>query len=571
MNLTKDQPANQKKLNIKSNNDIMINQEEISTPYFEKDKNDQFFPNPEKESNNVFERNSTQYSGQQENYVEGQAMQVGGSQMRRNMNKQVTQETGVDMNSNGGSTIRFGGSFKKKSDTSKEKKGNFEDKIYSDIRQKNNQSNFGGSNMMLGSNIKVKGNNSNTEELDDDPMSFLNDLIAPTNTGNLNTMSEHRRNPQMHRDAEHLRHYYDETPLTVVSEEPSTRHTVMLGNNLSKKYSQVGMFPFESDISSSPSPISGYDREIKNGDLKKFNYSQRSGSNSTTSKGSNNNMISSEIVGRVARTQSALLQPKSQKPNFFQQQKRRQTTHLKPNLEMDDIRENSKQDLSQESGNLIPVSPIMRVSSEGSNNIQKRTFLPDDEEAMIRNKQNNNFVFNKFQILQGGSILHETNSANESDYKSGPLSLKHKLKVQWDKLPDEPTKPDYLINMLSSVTNKKEIHKKKGYVENTIFKLSSDGLYYDGSLKFGKLSGKGLLLLNMVDTSNMNSPEVKENLLYMGDFDKNYVQGKGVLFFKNNSRFEGSFTNGLAHGSGKLFCSNGEIIQGIWLDGKFNY
>jgi hypothetical protein len=548
----------------------MIDQEEISTPKFQKGANGNFFENSEKEVNNIFERNSTQYSGKRETYVEGQAMGGHGSHIRTDMNKQVTQETGIDANSNGGSTIRFGGSFTKNTNVSKDKKGNFDDKIYSDIRPKNSQGSFGGSNLRLGSNIQVKGETSNNEE-DDDPMSFLNDLIDPNNMEHLNTMSEHRKNPQMHRDAEHLRHYYDETPLTVVSEEPSTRHTVMLGNNLSKKYSQVGMFPFESDISSSPSPISGYDKEEKSANQRNFNYSQRSGDKSSLSGGSQNNMVSSEIVGRVIRTKSALLQPKSPKPDFFNQQKRRQTAKLKPNYGMDDIVENSKQDLSQESGNLIPQSPIMRVSSEGSNNIPKRTFLPDDEEAVIKRNQNKNIFFGKFKPLQHGSILHETNSANESDFVSGHMSIKQKSKMKWDQLPDEPQKPEYLITMLSNVTNKKEIQKKKGYVENTIFKLSNEGLYYDGSLKFGKLSGKGLLLLNMVDTTDMNSPEVKENLLYNGDFEKNFAHGKGVLYFKNNCRFEGSFTHGMAHGSGKLFCSNGEVVQGIWLDGKFNY
>lgn len=557
-------------MQIKAGSNKVLDAEEIMTPQFGQDNQEQFFPSKQESKQNVFERNSTQYSGKRETEVGEQAIGTE-SGFRRDMSKQTTQETGLEINSNGGSTIRFGGSFQKKSGASKDQKGNFDEKIYSDIKGKNSQGNFGGSNIMMGSNIRVKEEKSNNEDADDDPMSFLNELIDPGNTEHLNTMSEHRRNPEMHRDAQQLRHYYDDNALTVVSEEASTRQTVLLGNNLSKKFSQVGMFPFESDISNSPSPISGNDTHFKTPEYSKnFHYSNRSGNNSSISGSSNNVMANSEIVGRMNRTKSAFLNP-SPKGNFFMQQKRRKSTKLMPNQGMDDIKETSKQDLSQESGNLIPQSPIMRVSSEGSKNLTKRTFLPDDEEAMIKTKkENNNIFFGKFQPHPIGIMIHETNSLNDSEFQSGPQSSKLKLKNEWKVLPEAPTKPDYEISILANVSNKKEIQKKQAYVENTIFKLSKNGLYYDGSLKFGKLFGKGMLLLNMVDTSDENSQEVKENLLYKGEFDKNHVHGKGVIFFKNGTRFEGSFTNGVAHGSGKLFVSNGETIMGIWLNGKFN-
>ena len=96
------------------------------------------------------------------------------------------------------------------------------------------------------------------------------------------------------------------------------------------------------------------------------------------------------------------------------------------------------------------------------------------------------------------------------------------------------------------------------------------GLYYQGSLKFGKLNGNGFLLLNMVDISNMESEETKKNLLYKGEFVRNKIEGKGILYYQDGVRFEGGFQDGMAHGSGQLFKGTRLIVGGIWIRGKLD-
>ena len=463
------------------------------------------------------------------------------------MNKQSTQET--ELNSNhGGSTIRFGGSFAKKPDDKK----NFEKHIYSDIKHNNKPSDMGGSN------IKVQ----NPESDDDDPMSFLDDIINLNPNNNHATMSHNRRIPQMHKDAEQLRHLYNDNTLTVVSEEASTRQTVILENNLSKKFSEKGMFPFESDITSSPSPISGHNlNHFKNN--QKFNYSQQSGGykkfNISGSPG--NPEPNSEIVFRMNRTKSAFLNPNQYKLNNPLPNLKRNKPQTKSMSEMDDILEQSKHETSHDSGNLIPQSPIMRVASEGTPIIQRR-FLPDDEDKPKKK------FFGNLQPLKPQIVEFDSNGLEES-LPMNSASI-YKNQKQWTQLPSIPERPNYEISFLNGISNKKEIHKKQGRVDNIIFKLSDKGLYYEGGLSFGKLTGNGLLLLSMVDTSDLTAPEVKENLLYQGQFNQNMVEGRGVIFFKNNGKFEGSFVNGVAHGAGKLVTPDGEVIAGIWLQGKFN-
>ena len=470
------------------------------------------------------------------------------------MSKQSTYESGQDPPSNGGSTIRFGGSFKKNSRAS----GHGDTNLYSEVKSKGN----GSMNIVSGSNIKVQ----NVDSDEDDPMSFLEDLIHQNKGNNLGTMSHHRKNPEMHKDAEYaLRQYYDDSPLTVVSEEASTRQTVILGNNLSKKYSQFGLFPFESDINSSPSPISGQGNSQFQNPKNSGNF-QQGGGKSEISGGSGGNMIHSDF--RMNRTKSAFLNPNNIKNDFPKKRSHSKKAQPKSMTEMDDILEQSRHENSQDSGNLIPQSPIMRVSSEGTTTIEKRTFLPGSNDKKRKNK-----FFGKLTPLVQPQIAE-----NNSDFfEESELLLKNKafnsqerVTKKWDNLPDQPFAPNFEISILKNVENRKAIHKKTASIENMIFRLSNEGLYYDGGLSFGKLTGKGMLLLNMVDTSDENSPEVKKNLLYKGNFENNKVQGKGELFFKNGAKFEGTFQNGVAHGAGKLQRSNGEILSGIWIEGNFN-
>lgn len=501
----------------------------------------------------IWDRKNTKYSDKAEQEV-GEQVAQGGSGLRRDMQKQTTQETGTG--SNGGSTIRFGGSFKKNPGKG-QTKGNFEDQLYSGIRIKGDQPGPQKRSAMEGSNIRVQ----NVDSDEDDPMSFLEDLIdlTPNTNTNLGTMSHNRNLPQMHKDAgQELRHYYDDNALTVVSEEASTRHTVILGNNLSKKFSQVGGFPFESDITSASNNQQGYGPS----------HFGKTGGKSVISGASDNDMVNSEIVFRMNRTKSALLTPKQQSKSPRKSAGRRQTAKPMSLAEMENIQEQSRHEMSQESGNLIPQSPIMRVASEGAKQIPKRTFLPDDNDTAQPVQQN--AFFGNLQPFRPKITENSLEESGHTEKQFDSSCSEYKNQRLWIELPREPDGPDYELSFLSTISNKKAIHKKNAMIENTIFKLSDKGLYYDGSLSYGKLTGKGMLLLRMIDTSDESSQEMRENLLYKGEFAKNMVNGKGVIFFQNNARFEGSFVKGVAHGNGKLVTSAGKEIFGIWIEGKYN-
>jgi hypothetical protein len=136
-------------------------------------------------------------------------------------------------------------------------------------------------------------------------------------------------------------------------------------------------------------------------------------------------------------------------------------------------------------------------------------------------------------------------------------------------LPQYPNGPSYIIDILQNVKSTKKIHKKEYLVPNAMFALSC-GLFYEGNLEFGKMHGKGTLMLKPVDTSNKKSLEVQRNILYEGNFFQNQVDGKGMLNFQNGQKYIGNFKNGKAHGNGTILDIKGNIIiTGIWLEGKY--
>ena len=40
------------------------------------------------------------------------------------------------------------------------------------------------------------------------------------------------------------------------------------------------------------------------------------------------------------------------------------------------------------------------------------------------------------------------------------------------------------------------------------------------------------------------------------------MEGKGILYYKNNERYEGGFKKNLRHGLGKFFTEDGSILIG---------
>lgn len=138
-----------------------------------------------------------------------------------------------------------------------------------------------------------------------------------------------------------------------------------------------------------------------------------------------------------------------------------------------------------------------------------------------------------------------------------------------EQLPEVPKAPEFQIDLLSNVYSNKEIRKKEIKVVDAFFRLSC-GLFYEGELSFGKMDGRGMLLLKSIDTSDRSSTQVEKYLLYEGEFQNNQVHGKGLLRFRDGVVYKGTFNKGLAHGNGQIIDQKGEICRnGIWLEGKY--
>lgn len=177
---------------------------------------------------------------------------------------------------------------------------------------------------------------------------------------------------------------------------------------------------------------------------------------------------------------------------------------------------------------------------------------------------------NSFEMQEKDSHKH-INSSRKSNFKTfGELSEKPNKRINLESLPTPPEPPYYPIQILKYIRLDKEIRKKEYFVEDAFFKLPI-GLFYEGNLKFGKMDGKGLLMLKSIDASNRASEEVRKNLLFEGQFEKNEVQGRGILRFKEGVYFEGNFRSGMAHGNGVLFDRNRVAIkEGIWINGNYH-
>lgn len=133
-----------------------------------------------------------------------------------------------------------------------------------------------------------------------------------------------------------------------------------------------------------------------------------------------------------------------------------------------------------------------------------------------------------------------------------------------------PQEPNYSIRILEHVHSKKFIQKKNPFVEDIFFQMAC-GLFYEGNLNYGKLHGNGILLLKCINLSESDQIETEKYTLYKGEFEDNFVSGKGQLNFANNIIFEVSFNKGIAHGFGKLMDSKGNVLkEGVWVDGNFS-
>lgn len=168
---------------------------------------------------------------------------------------------------------------------------------------------------------------------------------------------------------------------------------------------------------------------------------------------------------------------------------------------------------------------------------------------------------------EGRNNRKQTNGINGNTIPNPYLSLLNEY--HHEKLPFPPLSPDYTINQLMHVKSDILTLKKVKFVENKQLNLKC-GLYYRGSLKYGKMDGKGKLYLMNVDLTDGTEKEENKYLLYEGDFKDNKVNGHGTLYFAGKEKFIGEFKNGVAHGIGKYYIRPDRILnEGIWVEGIF--
>ena len=56
--------------------------------------------------------------------------------------------------------------------------------------------------------------------------------------------------------------------------------------------------------------------------------------------------------------------------------------------------------------------------------------------------------------------------------------------------------------------------------------------------------------------------------VYIGEWNNDLKEGKGILTFQDGSKYEGYFVNDLPKGKGRLIHTNGDIYEGEFQDYK---
>jgi indoleamine 2,3-dioxygenase len=65
-----------------------------------------------------------------------------------------------------------------------------------------------------------------------------------------------------------------------------------------------------------------------------------------------------------------------------------------------------------------------------------------------------------------------------------------------------------------------------------------------------------------------DNPDLKNGLIYKGEFKKSEWNGQGILTFPDGSLYEGEWANGFMNGKGKFIWIDGKEKKGIWKNGK---
>lgn len=402
-----------------------------------------------------------------------------------------------------------------------------------------NQNNFAEESEFLTSDIKGKSSVVKSKH-----------RLEPNHGGSNFISSDFKREEggsgvRIHQEMEYkLAHIYHENPLTIVSEERSIQMAEVSNpshNQSSNRQKNEYLVEFDKNNGYKYRTNSGYGMESENkgmlfGDM----------------------LAPTKPGGRLAQSHN----PELYSPLSFEsgrlkngkggQKNDYQMPHMYDKVPRIDS-EGRKFDLeTKKQGNMIvSKNQRFRTNSEGgSNNLIAQFKFGNKDDSRTQSS---------IRIKDRPVNLHVEPHINEKF-----------VKERFKNLPVCPLPPNYLIEILRFVSNKKEIQKKQSLVEDLFVKINYD-LYYNGDIRYGKLCGKGIVFLKAVDTSQKNNLEYKKNLLFEGQFAENKVNGKGKLYFQNGVYFEGNFSNGLAHGPGTLYGSSGNIIvTGIWLDGKFD-
>lgn len=212
---------------------------------------------------------------------------------------------------------------------------------------------------------------------------------------------------------------------------------------------------------------------------------------------------------------------------------------------------------------------INRVVSEGQQPIRAKRFPKDLEDVQINFGNLQPLPENQRTKPHLSPLRLGVNKTRPSKNFASIETPNSPFVFDLKKLPQAPEAPDYVINFLHNFKKVKMIQKDQAFVDYTIFKLQN-GLYYQGSLRFGRLQGEGGLYLKMVNP-DMSGENPHNFELYKGSFMQDQVEGKGMLRFENDIRYEGNFVGGRAHGSGTLFKGSEILISGIWINGLYNY
>ena len=157
-----------------------------------------------------------------------------------------------------------------------------------------------------------------------------------------------------------------------------------------------------------------------------------------------------------------------------------------------------------------------------------RVFLPQNE-IYIGEFKNSTFNGKGKLIMPNGEIY-------EGNFENGEKNGNAKIIFEDGTL--------YVGNVKNGIINGEGIMKWKNNVE------------YKGNFYEGTLCGKG-------EISNKNEK-------YIGDFYKNFFNGKGIYYFNNGNIYNGNFEFGYFNGQGIYKKNNGVEYEGEWENNLLN-